>query len=105
MIPARYNLEAYHGDTWSQPFTFRNGDEPLNLTGGTVAAQAEYGAEIVDLTVTVINAAAGEIALAFPAEGLAARQWHYDVEVTLADGSVTTWVAGTLTVLQDVTNQ
>lgn len=58
-----------------------------------------------DLLVEVVDAADGRITIGLPAGSLPAARYAYDVEVTDAGGTVTTWVAGALRVDRDVTNE
>ena len=43
-LPVLVNLNAYHGDSWSQTFRFLEGSIPQYLTGATVAAGVHDGA-------------------------------------------------------------
>jgi hypothetical protein len=104
-LPVVKHLAVYRGDTWSVGFRFLRGGEPLNLTDAVVEAEARSGVGVrTPLTVTVTNAADGRSSLSLPA-GLKAGQYHYDVEVTEADGTIKTWVRGRITLWRDVTNE
>jgi len=105
-LPATYNLVVYRGDSWAQVFRFKQGSTPVNLTGATIAAQMKNRSSgtTASLVATVTNALNGEVTLKMPATPPKPGQYVYDVEVTLA-GQVTTWVHGSLTLNQDVTNE
>jgi hypothetical protein len=116
-LPATVPLVVYRGDTWSQVFRFLSGLVPVNLTGATVQAQARNPAGThYNLVATVTDPVNGQVTLSLPPGSLplipplipgvwpGASLYAYDLEVTLA-GAVTTWVAGTLTLIRDVTNE
>ena len=103
-MPATVDLTAYRGDTWAQTFRLLEADAPLDLAGATVASWVrKFDGSVEELVVTV-NGTPGEVTISQPAGGLDCGSWKYDLEVDDPDGSVTTWVRGTLTVTPDVTN-
>lgn len=103
-LPSRVNLSAYAGDTWSQEFRFLRGGAPVDLTDAVVASQARGADEYrIDLIVQVEDAPDGRISLHLP-PNVPPTNYVYDVEVT-EDGTITTWVAGSLSVVRDVTNE
>jgi hypothetical protein len=106
-VPAKVDLEAYRGDTWSQKFRFLQEGVPEDLTGADVVSWArETTGEIHELAVTV-GPDPGVVTIAFPSAPapLPPRDvYQYDIEVTYADGRVRTWVYGRLHVLHDVSN-
>lgn len=105
-LPALVNLTAYRGDAWSQPFRFLRDANPLDLSGYTVAAACRSPGDEVFPMVATVGEDEGTIALAFPAgEFPPPRDYRYDIELTDANGTVTTWVAGRLRVRRDVTNE
>jgi hypothetical protein len=104
-LPVDVRLVAYRGDSWSQTFRFLRDGVPVDLTDAMVASwvQSEDPPEVIELSVTV-EPTDGIVAVSAPPEGLEAKTWDYDVEVTESGGDITTWVRGTLTVRPDVTN-
>jgi hypothetical protein len=102
-LPVTYNLKAYRGDTWVQAFRFIWQDAPLDLNGSKVEAWVANPDGVWPLPVTV-TPDDGVVTLGMPEEELDANAYSYDIEVVDADGVVTTWVRGRLTVSQDVTN-
>ena len=105
MSVPQVDLTFYRGDNESQTFRFLKAGEPLDLTGAVVGASALAfgGTTPVSLTVTITTPTSGEVTIASPEEGMPVGNYKYDVEVT-KDGSTRTWIKGTLTVEQDVTN-
>lgn len=107
-LPVEIPLRAYRGDTWAQTFRLlRDKDVPLDLTGAVVEAWARNrSTQRVEQMQVVLDAdlTTGVITLAQPPGGVPAGAYEYDIEVTEANGTVTTWVAGQLLVEQDVTH-
>ena len=102
-LPGTTHLVAYRGDDWSQTFVFKRADVPIDAQASTVASSAVDNAGVThDLQVT--TGPNGEVTIAMPVDGLPTGSYWYDVEVTEANGLVTTWVRGKLTVEQDVTH-
>lgn len=98
-LPARVDLDAYHGDTYVQTFLL-----PVDLTGATIAAEARNRAgDVTELSVEVTDAPTGRIDLGLPAD-FPYGPYVYDIEV-IAGGEVRTWVRGNLRVERDVTNE
>jgi hypothetical protein len=107
VIPGSYDLLLYRGDTWARRFRLWQDDAmtlPVDLTGSTVAA--EYRANTNDT-----NAVAFDCAVTDP--NIVDVGWHtwvdcplsgvWDMQVTFADGTITTYVAGRVRVTADVT--
>jgi hypothetical protein len=104
MLPARIDLSAYHGDTWSQTFKLYEAGQPADLTGATAACHLKprTGATI-PITATVTAPTTGEVTITLPATPPPPARYEYDLEVTKA-GVVTTWAFGHLNLRSDVTN-
>lgn len=120
MTPGKYDLRLYRGDTYS--WTFRlwhdaGKTDPVDLETAEVAAQIrnKSGGEIViDLPCEVVSSGPpgnpdwNTIHTTIPADhwasapGLGAGMW--DLEITYADGTVQTVLAGKVTVTGDVTH-
>jgi hypothetical protein len=103
MLPAFVPLYAYRGDTWTQDFRLLDAPGvPHDLTNATIAAWA-HNAAVPQIILTVTKGSApGTLTVALPS-GAAAGLYSYDIELTEA-GVVTTWVNGSLSIQQDVTN-
>jgi hypothetical protein len=115
-LPLTSNITLYRGDDWSQTVTFATGtttsNTPIDLTGCTIASQIRQsennGTVLNTIAITNRNDAAGSFTMSlsgaltgvmdstkFPAV--------YDVQVTSADGLVTTFMKGTVSLGLDVT--
>jgi len=104
VLPATVDLSAYRGDSWSQVFHFQSAGAPLNLTGATVACWARNSDRSAHQLPVTVDAPNGAVTLTMPSGGIPPGGYAYDVEVTMPDASVTTWVRGRLSVERDVTN-
>jgi hypothetical protein len=103
-LPVLVDLSAYRGDDWLQQFRLCDGpDVPTDLSGATIEATARSDRHVVTLDATIDDTVGGLVSIALPLDAIA-DVYRYDVEVTDADGNVTTWVRGQLTIRQDVTN-
>jgi hypothetical protein len=112
MTPGVYPLSLYRGDSYEWQFVLWQ-DElktlPVDLTGSTVEAEIRdkaAGQNVAALTcvVTLPNIIDVELPTAlWTAPGLPATG-VWDLEVTAPDGTVSTYVAGKVTVTADVTN-
>lgn len=104
-----YDVGAYLGDTLACSVTWKGADGvPINFTGATALGQLkvnkEDAAAVVALTITLGNAAEnikfGLTAAQVAALGIGV--WFYDVQITHADGTVRTYIAGKIKTTQDV---
>ena len=114
-LPLTVDLKATRGDTWGQTFRLRYGDTPVDLSSATLASWAQRSLDAAGRIVATPEPAVVLVALILtpPTDGLIAIQapltpmlagtYRYDVEVTEA-GAVTTWISGSLKILDDVTN-
>lgn len=110
MIPGRYDLQLYRGDTYKWTVKLwqdKAQSQAVDLTGATV--KSEYrdksgGTPIVAITTALVLP--NTINLTFPAASWAtappAGVW--DLQVTMSDGTVNTVLAGTVQVISDVTD-
>lgn len=102
-LPGFVALVVYHGDTWSQVFRFSEGSTPVDLSGATITAAAR-GSDGISHDLPVTGDSSGIVTLTMPAGGLPAGVYNYDIQVIDTGNVTTTWIRGTLTVEQDVTN-
>lgn len=113
MMPGSYPLMIYRGDTTSWKFTlWANADKttPTDLTGSTAAAHIRQSNTSLKepvpmvcaielpniINVTLPAAATADI----PARG---HQGQWDLQLTNSGGGVQTVLAGTVTIVGDVT--
>lgn len=108
--PVKFDWMLVAGDT-AQPavvLLLDANDEPYDLTGVTGECQlrAEPGGEVVlEPTVSLVDADAGEFTFASPAEDtveLRAGRYRYSVRLTWPDDTVRTVLEGTVTVRASV---
>ena len=108
-LPSNYDLELYRGDYFSTSVVLKDSDGiVLDLTGYT--AQCSIRASYSDVTsydaTCTITPASGLIDVLFPTsvmETLAAGSYIWDFQVTNPDGNVRTYLAGDVTVFDEVT--
>lgn len=115
MIPGIYNMQGIaRGDGWRglPSIVIRvNGNPPgVALASARLQFRSAPSAEEVGATlstaagsITITSAANWELAIPAQALPLGARVWHYDLETTDVEGTVRTYLKGTLKIEQDVT--
>jgi hypothetical protein len=116
MQPGIYNLALYKGDTKRLTVTLKSGPDldnltPINLTGATAAAQIRAtvagGSIMAEFDCTLSGTPTdGVVNLHLPpvdAEALIPGSAVWDLEVTRAGGDVETYLKGTVTITDDVT--
>ena len=113
MQPGTYNFGVHvTGDTIpTKRFTITEGVAPdpvtpVDLTGAAIAIDFVFKKNRIHKEIgsgiTVIDAANGIFdldAFTLSVDGL----WSYDLQVTLADASVNTWLAGNIKMIKDIT--
>ena len=107
------NLSTKRGDTFAEvPFQINVNTAPLNLSGALIRMQlrTDYGGTVYqeftsvnDEGITITNAANGEFKINETIINLEARAYKYDIEITLSNGEVNTWISGVFSVINDVT--
>ena len=116
MIPVKYNIpNQLKNDTFNGiQFTLKNSTtgDPIDLTGSSIAIDFKYKSK-TGVIAKSISVGSG-ITVAAPATGVFVIDsflitWnigihYYDVEITDTNSIVSTYITGTLTVIQDVTN-
>lgn len=110
MKPGTFNLDLYRGDSYAWRFTLFEdafSTVPVDLATATVKAEirnASAGTTIVPLTAVITQPNIVDVSLtaiqsaALPAKGV------WDLQLTFADLSVRTVVAGSVAVTGDVTD-
>lgn len=108
-MPQNYDLVMYRGDTFTIFFTITISGTPVSLSGSTVRAHLKSNYEDrspLPFTCT-ITGTPGQVRMSMPAgttSNLIPGSYIYDLEVTDAGGSVRTYLAGDVTVENDVTS-
>jgi hypothetical protein len=113
MLPVNRNISIYKGDTFDLEFRLRarsgEGDPGgyVNLTGATGKAQirlTEDSAEVL-AEFAVTCGADGTVLITLTAEQTAAlvNGGMYDVQIEFPDGSIKTYLRGTVSVVKEVT--
>lgn len=112
-IAGALNITHKRGDTFQRNFTITDDDDnPIDLTGYTCRLQIRENASrdaVLSATtsnyISITGASDNIITVVVPASLMSfdARSYLWDLEVT-STGSVTeTWLAGTFTLVQDIT--
>lgn len=111
MLPANVPLSVYRGDSYSWSFRLwadRERTQPVDLTGATPKAEIRdrAGGTLMlplPLTVELPNVIVADLS---PADGkkLTRHKGVWDLQLTLADGTVTTVIAGDVFVRASVTD-
>lgn len=109
----KLNITAKRGDTFMEvPFQINVNAVPLDLTGAILRMQlrTDYGGDVyLDLTsvndngLTITNPTNGEFKINQRIIELEAFSYKYDIQITLANGEVKTWIEGIFNVSNDVT--
>lgn len=98
------------GDTWNGAiFEILENGTPLDLTGATFLCQIKKHAtdsdSVLELSPQVTDGAAGKLEIAALVIDIPARQYVFDIQITLASGRILTPISGTFTILQDVSRR
>lgn len=104
----------YRGDTWRREWRLTSASgAPIDLTGASARLHLrnEAGERIAEANTAngriVIDGPAGKLIMVIPAvetRALAVARHKFDLEVTHADGTVKTYEASTLAVLEDMSH-
>jgi hypothetical protein len=104
---AIYNFKDHiKGDTWKNPPSFqiiKNGT-PINLTGATIVFRLIDGSLTLTSTdgITITDPTLGKFAFNKRIINIPARVYFYDIQITLSNGDITTYLAGTWEIKQDI---
>jgi hypothetical protein len=107
-----YNIPTHKkGDTFTGvTFTVLVNGTPLNLTGSAIKMDIRVGNVLKKRIdngttggVTLLNAGAGVFTIDKQIIDIPARTYDYDIQFTLANGDVKTYIIGTWTIVQDIT--
>lgn len=110
--PGTLNLNVYQGDTAVYDLVLSrstaDGTElPVDLTGATGVAQIRKSPKdstiLASFTVSFPEPTAGKARMTLvPNETLKSGTWVWDVQITEADGTVKTWLAGSIVITPGV---
>lgn len=106
-----YNFPDHiKGDTWNVTnFTINVNDNPKDLTSATIAMKIRdrNGILLKSLStgsgLTITDATAGKFKIDAQVLDISIGTHKYDIEITFPDGTVKTWIAGKITIIQDMT--
>lgn len=112
MAAGELDITIEQGSTFERTITMEDSaGDPINLAGATVAGQMRRSysdTTAIAFTMTVSDAAAGEITWVLPAATSAAlssstRNYVYDIEVTHSSGNIERILMGKATLSPEVT--
>lgn len=113
MIPAIHNLpDVYRGDTMKEVrFELLRNEVPIDLTGASIrcdfklknGSQTFRFSKANDKISVNEPSSDGKFTIKATIIDFPAGVYNYDIQVSLADGTINTFVAGTMKVIQDVT--
>ena len=110
---AIYNFAAHvKGDTWSgAQITIQVNSAPLNIAGASIRAtfrhpscKKEYTLSTTNGDITITNGAGGVFRFDPAVIDWAAGTYVHDIEFTLSDGRVRTYIIGTFPINEDTTD-
>ena len=108
-----YNITDHiKGDTWAGlQITIQVNSAPLDLTSAVIKAEfkhktcsKKYELSTTNGDITITNAAGGVFQFDPAVINWAAGQYTYDIEFTLGSGDVKTYIGGTWTIVEDITD-
>jgi hypothetical protein len=107
-----YNINCVDKETFpGVEFSVKRNGSPLNLTGASIELEVRqnYGSTPVlsfsiGSGITVTNLTGGAFKINEQTINCTPGRYIYDIEITLADATVHTWIQGEWTVVGTVTN-
>ena len=111
--PAKLDIDIYQGDTFELIFRLKTpAGSYVNLTGATAKAQvrataattsvlAEFTASVLTQTGDTLGGV--KLLLSSAQTTLLNANGAWDVQVTFSDGTVKTYLAGTVTLIKEIT--
>lgn len=106
LLPKRYDIQIYQGDTFEVILNFRDASEQgIDLTGFIGRAQFKPAIGTpVDLDVVVNYAATnGAVKVSYLDTSLLSGEYFWDLELEDAEGKRRTYIGGRVTVTEDIT--
>lgn len=116
MMPVNYKMnDHYKGDTFEGVrFTIKDSSTelPIDLVGASIfidfRSGNEKGASVLKISlgsgITLEDAINGVFTIDSFVLDWRARIYHYDIQIVFLDGTVKTYVKGTINITQDTTN-
>lgn len=108
LLPKRYDIDIYQGDTFEVILNFKNAEEVgVDLTGFTGRAQFKpTTGSPVDLTVSVnYGSVNGAVRVLLTDTSALSGEYAWDLELEDAGGRKRTYVGGRVTVTTDITEE
>lgn len=112
LLPKRFDITLYQGDTFQFNLTLSGTGGPINLTGWSAEVDIQKTsdnsvAETPEMTATIDAApTTGIIHISLSSTGTAAlneaTEYKYDVQCTDSAGNVRTFIGGLITVTDDI---
>lgn len=111
-IAATVNITCYKGDTMALTYTLTDtsSGDPIDLSGATIEMQVRQGTagatSLLTLSLTdgiTVSGAGNNIVGISKVITLSAGTYRYDMQFTLADGTIVTYFKGKFKVVDDVT--
>jgi len=109
----KLNIQALRGDTFSEyPFQILVNSVPLDLTDAEIKIdlkKSECGIAILTLIstlnagITITDAVNGSFVINEQIFTIPTFNYVYDIQITLADGRVKTWVGGLFQIINTIT--
>ena len=112
MIPATLNFSHYKGDTFLEvPFEILIDAVPLDLTDALIKMQLRRNYEkdialefsTINNKIEIVDASLGTFKIVEQIINIEAFEYIYDLQITLADGVVDTYIKGSFNIINDVT--
>lgn len=109
----KLNIQALRGDTFKEyPFEILIDNVALNLTGAVIKMDIKKDAcslpaltltSVSNNGITITDAVNGEFKINQQIISIPAGNYQYDIQITLANGAVNTWVGGLFQVINTIT--
>ena len=109
----KLNIQALRGDTFKEyPFEILIDNVALNLTGAIIKMDIKKDAcslpaltltSVSNNGITITDAVNGEFKINQQIISIPAGNYQYDIQITLANGAVNTWVGGLFQVINTIT--
>ncbi len=109
----KLNIQALRGDTFKEyPFEILIDNVALNLTGAVIKMDIKKDAcslpaltltSVSNNGITITDAVNGEFKINQQIISIPAGNYQYDIQITLSNGAVNTWVGGLFQVINTIT--